>query len=319
MDDAIEGRSVLGDSPRAAVKRPRGRQRGSVLRRLCRCRSDSRNLGISGAWASGWLSETAEKRWHLRSARRSVGRLAALSFAISVVWIDVGQDRAYVARVGRLGGTVVKKFALAALGLIGAAGGPYLISRAPATYETVRQWVAAPTGEQALPVEIATAPPLLPELPQLPGGASWAVEGPPARLDEILRFDITPEAVVSRWPRVTTGLADLELMGYRVPLVTGAGQADLAGSLTYYFDQRRQLRRIMFKGTTGDLSALRAVLGRFGMVHRPTNDPALMVFEAIGPAGKTNGLARIRTAPVIQASDPLRRYEVHLVVDRPTG
>lgn len=220
---------------------------------------------------------------------------------------------------GRLGGTVVKKFVLAALGLIGAAGGPYLISRAPATYQTVRQWVTAPGGEQALPVEIATAPPLLPEEPRASSGGSWAVEGPPARLDEILRFDITPEAVVSRWPRVSTGLADLELMGYRVPLVTGSGQADLAGSLTYYFDQHRQLRRIMFKGTTGDLAALRGVLSRFGMVHRPTNDPALMVFEARGPNGKTNGLARIRTAPVIQASDPLRRYEVHLVVDRPTG
>lgn len=213
---------------------------------------------------------------------------------------------------------MVKKFALAALGLIGAAGGPYLISRAPATFQTVRQWVTAPAGELALPVEISPAPPLLPEEPR-PAGSSWAVEGPPARLDEILRFDITPEAVVSRWPRVSTGLADLELMGYRVPLVTGSGQADLAGSLTYYFDQHRQLRRIMFKGTTGDLAALRGVLSRFGMVHRPTNDPALMVFESMTPAGKMNGLARIRTAPVIQAADPLRRYEVHLVVDRPTG
>ncbi len=214
---------------------------------------------------------------------------------------------------------MVKKFVLAALGLIGAAGGPYLLSRAPATYQTVRQWVTAPAGEQALPVEIATAPPLLPEEPRASNGAAWALEGPPARLDEILRFDITPEAVVSRWPRVSTGLADLELMGYRVPLVTGAGQADLAGSLTYYFDQHRQLRRIMFKGTTGDLAALRMVLSRFGMVHRPTNDPALMVFEARSPSGQTSGLARIRTAPVIQSTDPLRRYEVHLVVDRPTG
>lgn len=214
---------------------------------------------------------------------------------------------------------MVKKFALAALGLIGAAGGPYLVSRAPATFDTVRQWVAAPAGEHALPVEIAAAPPLLPDEPRLPGSGSWAVEGPPARLDEILRFDITPEAVVARWPRVSTGLSDLQLMGYRVPVVTGAGQADLAGSLTYYFDQQRQLRRIMFKGTTGDLAALRGVLSRFGMVHRPTNDPALMVFEALSPAGKTNGLARIRTAPVIQSTDPLRRYEVHLVVDRPMG
>lgn len=213
---------------------------------------------------------------------------------------------------------MVKKVLLAAFGLVGAAVGPYLISRTPATIDAVRQWVAAPAGGDALPVEIATAPPLAPAEQQLlPVPLGW--EGPPLGIDQVFRFDLTPEDVLARWPRVSTGLADLQLMGYRVPLVTGAGQADLAGSLTYYFDRGRHLRRIMFKGTTGDIGYLRQLFARWGLVHRPTNDPAVMLFERRSPNGESDALARVRTAPVISASDPLRRYEVHLVIDRPAS
>ena len=40
-------------------------------------------------------------------------------------------------------------------------------------------------------------------------------------LAEVLRLDVTVEWVLQRWPRVTTGLPQLQLQGYRVPLVTG--------------------------------------------------------------------------------------------------
>ncbi len=60
----------------------------------------------------------------------------------------------------------------------------------------------------------------------------------------MLRFDVTVEWVMQRWPRVSTGLPYLQLQGYRVPLVTGTKVADLAGSLTYYFNARQQVQRI---------------------------------------------------------------------------
>ena len=68
-------------------------------------------------------------------------------------------------------------------------------------------------------------------------------------LAEVLRFDVTVEWVMQRWPRVTTGLPQLQLQGYRVPLVTGTSLSDVAGSLTYYFNARQQVQRITLRGT----------------------------------------------------------------------
>ena len=47
-------------------------------------------------------------------------------------------------------------------------------------------------------------------------------------------------------------LAELDVQGYRVPLVTGTSRDDLAGSLTYYFDKTHHVTHIHFRGTTGD-------------------------------------------------------------------
>ena len=54
------------------------------------------------------------------------------------------------------------------------------------------------------------------------------------------------------WPQVATGLGQLQLQGYRVPLVSGTTEGDVAGSLTYYFNAQQQLQRIAFQGNTGD-------------------------------------------------------------------
>jgi hypothetical protein len=54
------------------------------------------------------------------------------------------------------------------------------------------------------------------------------LEGAPvADLAEVLRFDVTPGWVISRWPRVSTGGPHLQLQGYRVPLVTGTKESDI--------------------------------------------------------------------------------------------
>jgi len=57
--------------------------------------------------------------------------------------------------------------------------------------------------------------------------------GPPVSdLNDVIRFDVSPGWVTSRWPRVTTTLAESGMEGLRVPLVTGTKVDDLAGGLT---------------------------------------------------------------------------------------
>jgi len=154
----------------------------------------------------------------------------------------------------------------------------------------------------------------------LPEGADAAgIAGAPVQdFGEVLRFDVTPDWVVRRWPRVSAGLAHLELQGYRVPLVTGTAEDDLAGALTYYFNPRQQVQRITFYGTTGDTSKLVAlVTSRFGFARRLTNDASMFLFEIPGLGGRPGSSLWIRPARVLKASDSRRRFEVALVVERP--
>ena len=77
---------------------------------------------------------------------------------------------------------------------------------------------------------------------------------PPIDLREVLRFDIDPDFVYRRFARVSTVLSDLSLDGLRVPLVSGTQAYDVAGSLTYYFDINKTLRRIQMQGGNGRCS-----------------------------------------------------------------
>ena len=139
-------------------------------------------------------------------------------------------------------------------------------------------------------------------------------------LPEVFRFDRTPGWVVTRWPRVSTGLGQLPLQGYRVPLVTGIAEDDLAGSLTYAFGPHQQLERITFYGTTGNANRLiHFLVSQHGFTRRPTNDPGLFLYEATGPDGKLTGSLKLRSAAVLRADDPLVRFEVSLDMRRPAG
>ncbi len=121
-----------------------------------------------------------------------------------------------------------------------------------------------------------------------------------------------------RWPQVATGLGQLQLHGYRVPLVTGTAESDLAGSLTYYFNAQQQLQRIAFQGNTGNPRELIGLLGsRYHLTWRPTNDPSLIVYEAVQSDGRPTSAMRIQTAPVVKASQPRERFLVELVLERP--
>ena len=80
--------------------------------------------------------------------------------------------------------------------------------------------------------------------------------------------------------RVTAGLPDADLQGYRVPLVTGTREDDLAGSLTYYFNKNQRCQRITFQGTTGDARKLAAYLmRRYGFKQQVSSDPNLYLYQ----------------------------------------
>jgi hypothetical protein len=146
-----------------------------------------------------------------------------------------------------------------------------------------------------------------------------SLEGTPTpAMAEVLRFDISPAWVLQRWPRVSTDLARLQLHGYRVPLVTGTSQSDVAGSLTYYFNPAQQVQHITLRGTTGDPRALISFLSeRYGYVRRPNNDPSRLVFESVNSSGKPMGSMIIQSAPVVRADRPYQRYALDLTMDRP--
>jgi hypothetical protein len=151
-----------------------------------------------------------------------------------------------------------------------------------------------------------------------PVAYSYVDSLPLPSLSEVLRFDVTVEWVMRRWPRVTTGLPYLQLQGYRVPLVTGTGVADLAGSLTYYFNAQQQVVRITFHGTTGNPSTLVAMLAsQYHFVRRLTNDPGLVVYETVDASNRPAGTAKFRSAKVVRADQPYNRFEVDLTIDRP--
>jgi hypothetical protein len=166
------------------------------------------------------------------------------------------------------------------------------------------------------------APLALVESPEAPTAAIGAnPTAPPTfpqpSLEEVLRFDVSVEWVMQRWPRVTTGLSQLQWQGYRVPLVTGTKLHDVAGALTYYFNARQQVQRITLRGTTGDPGLLVTLLtSRHSFVRRLTNDPGLVILESVDSSNQPAGKLVIRSAGVIQADRPYTRFEFDLTMDR---
>ncbi len=186
---------------------------------------------------------------------------------------------------------------LGVLGLGAAAGGPLLYFKAKEHWPSDN--AAEPTG----------AP-----VAQIP------VEGMPAgNLAEIFRFDVTTGWVMKRWPRVSVGMSDPRLQGYRVLLMTGTEPSDLAGSLTYYFDADQKVERITFKGTTGDARKLvRLMTTRYRFVRRLTNDPGVFLYEAAHVDRDRRSILEFRLSPVVRADDSHHRFDVKLSIERPS-
>ena len=195
---------------------------------------------------------------------------------------------------------------------VGAIFGPFVVHSGPKWVSQATASLSSATAKSA-PTNPAACPQTSVE--EL-GEIQW--EGADVdQLWEVLRFDLTPHSLAQRWPRVGTSLADLSAQGFRVPLVTGTRPDDLAGSLTYYFNHQHLLQRIAFSGTTGDYRRLlRLLTDYYGFVNRPTNTPNVIVFEVPAKGAATSYLW-IEPADVVRADQPLNRFKITLVLERP--
>lgn len=200
-----------------------------------------------------------------------------------------------------------------------AASLPYLTS----PDSGLRQWISSPAADEekaaASGAVIATPGGTHEQTHELYHPKLERPEGQPvADLSEVFRFDITAGWVLARWPRVTTRLASLDLNGYRVPLVSGIKESDLAGSLTYYFNPQQQVQRITFLGKTGDPTAFVALMtNRFQFERDLVPDPSLYVYK-VKKGKEVVSELRIRPVPTVSAADPRGRFEVALVIERPS-
>ena len=151
-------------------------------------------------------------------------------------------------------------------------------------------------------------------VPQDPTQAPTLVGGQVEDIREVLRFDITPEWVTDRFYRVGTVLGDLRLEGLRVPVVTGTQPHDVAGTLTYYFDQSRKLQRVTIHGFTGDP---RPLVGAMTEFYGLRSEPAL---EAGVYTRRWNGqpihFLRLTRAPVVYADAVHQKYTVFLELNQ---
>ncbi len=137
-------------------------------------------------------------------------------------------------------------------------------------------------------------------------------------LEEAFGPQVTPAWVLGRWPRVSTRLADLDLQGYRVPLVTGTRDDDVAGSISYYFDSSDRLVRVVFLGSTGDSRKLAALLATlYGLKRQATKDPRLYLAQV---RDDDRAMSELRVWPedVVKADEPFRRFHVAAWLTRST-
>jgi hypothetical protein len=225
-----------------------------------------------------------------------------------------------------------------ALYMVGAGALPYAFSSSSGLQDWVSQPLAAQHGEVTkTAAHVTAAHSTLPTGPSHPAAAYSTLpqnshgitpfSGPTQiplegagvqRLEEVFNFDVTTAWILGHWARVSTSLAELNLKGYRVPLVTGTREADLAGSLTYYFNPQQQLQRIMFTGSSGDTRELVEILvSKHGFSRQITQDAGLFLYT-VHDSKKIISELKIRPVAIVRAGDPRQRFEIDLVMNRPT-
>lgn len=221
---------------------------------------------------------------------------------------------------------LIKRPTTGLLLLASAAGGPYFLyetDTGKAARETVGDaWGGASADEVSQTGYAADSPDSLSQAylnnplnsAAIESNPLGLVQTPVTHFGEVLRFDITPGWVVGRFPRVTTVLAELNLDGLRVPLVTGSQPSDVAGTLTYYFDRYQRLQRVKLHGVTGDPNRCVAELQRY---YQFQQEPALGGgLYMLKWNGQPASVLQVAPAPVIYADAPYSRFNVFLELNQ---
>ncbi|OYP37706.1 DUF6690 family protein [Rhodopirellula sp. MGV] len=134
-------------------------------------------------------------------------------------------------------------------------------------------------------------------------------------IGQLLRFDISPHWVISQFSRVSTVLANLNLKGLRVPIVTGIRADDLAGTLTYYFDSSDHLQRVTFHGFTGDPTKLeRLMVSGYGLQREPALEAGAFTKRW---NGRPTHFFRLTHAPVVFSDAVHHKYTVFFELNHP--
>jgi hypothetical protein len=213
---------------------------------------------------------------------------------------------------------------------------PYVATNAPEWTEQVRKATASapadpappqPSAAQqapaATPHAVASAQPAPATAQPHPAGAplppahTQLAPDPTYSLSEVLRFDVTKDWVYQRWERKSTALADLDLFGVRVPLVTGTQVHDIAGSLTYFFGADGRVKRISFRGRTGDTTQLAMLLHqRFGLQAVPSVIAGQQVLQSRQGDDVISEL-RTQTAPILWSTTPHESFSVEFELQDP--
>ncbi len=207
---------------------------------------------------------------------------------------------------------------LLAVGLAGAVGVPLAANSSSEIFDSISDKVGAWMGQDQ-DQDNKDASATTSEESSTPSAAPQArIDGLPVRqLGEIFNFDVTPAWILSRWSRVSTQVGPPEFQGYRVPLLTGLEQGDLAGTLTYCFNDQQELQRLTFRGTTDDPSRLVALATtRFGFTASKAPTPGQQQYE-IRWNEQTGSRLNIRTAGVDDTQTPERHYTVDIEINLP--
>ena len=214
--------------------------------------------------------------------------------------------------------------------LAGATGGPYVWYETEAGKQAAgtvsHLWSTPPASGEGSPDQPppghmvglnrpGSAGQLISPHPLNPGVTEHDLQQPVVhRLHDVLRFDITPGWVMERFPRVTTVLADIQLDGMRVPLVTGTAPSDIAGTLTYNFDRYQRLQRLTIHGTTGDATRFVSELQQMYQLQQvPSLGGVLYVLTWNGQA---TSVVHVEPAAVIYADAPYARFNVFIELNQ---
>jgi uncharacterized protein DUF6690 len=209
-------------------------------------------------------------------------------------------------------------------------GVPYVMSQAnsgPKTTPSPQPAASAFGGQPAgfnqpgVAAGLMTPPPLLAS-PATPSAVPTTTTKLPVEgvrfhsIAEVLRFDVTKEWVYNNWPRKSTGLADTELFGIRVPLVTGTGYGDLAGALTYQFNQQGQVQHITFHGRTADTTPLIQFLTATYHFERRDALPGQQLYQ-VGSGDEVTSELGTRPESVLWNTTPHGSFVVDFELEQP--